>query len=274
MPGILMSRNTRSGASRSTSVTPSSPVAAPHARRSRRIRGSSATSRGSPASSSMTRMRGFTDDSVADGADGALIELGLVEVDREHVARRARAPTMRRKPAIEFDRLAIDLEDDRAALDAAVVGDRQRLDALHQHAGHARRDVEAARVAVVDLAQAEAELAGTGALRSSARPAVVRAVGALARGRSASFTDTSMVAAVAHVLAAARRCPARARRSRESARSCVCDRLRRRRRRSRRRAAGRRARPASPAVTSCTSAPSRARQLQRRAAGPGRRRAA
>ena len=58
MPGILMSRNTRSGASRSAIVSPSWPVAR-RGTRSPRIRGSSAASRGWPASSSMTRMRGF-----------------------------------------------------------------------------------------------------------------------------------------------------------------------------------------------------------------------
>src|SRR5689334_3494486 len=138
MPGILTSRNTRSGASRSISLTPSSPVAASVTSLpsySSVIFNESRTA----ASSSMTRMRGFTVVSPglrADGADGALIELGFVEIERQHIAR-ARGADNAAEAGDRIDRLPIDLEDDRAAIDAAVVSDGQRLNALHQQAGHA-----------------------------------------------------------------------------------------------------------------------------------------
>ena len=94
-----------------------------------------------------------------------------------------------------------------AALDAGVVGRADRLDPLHEQPGHARGHVEAMRVGLVDLDQRQAELDRARHARGRARLATV---GARRRrstrpGRSASFTVTSIGAAVAQQLEPRRR---------------------------------------------------------------------
>ena len=83
---------------------------------------------------------------------------------------------------------------------------RQRLDALHEQAGHAWRNVEAMRVAVVDLDQAQARARRAGALD---RPfgGGADAIRMLRAGRSASLTDATERASVAQRIRASRTLP-------------------------------------------------------------------
>ena len=106
-----------------------------------------------------------------------------------------------------------------AAVDAASYAALERLDPLHQQAGHARGHVEAMRVARIDLdRRSSPSSSGPMSLgdRSSASSRWRRRAARVARGRSASLTITFARGRRARPRAA-RSTRARARRSRESA---------------------------------------------------------
>src|SRR5438034_3767045 len=160
MPGIFTSSRTRSGVSRSTSASPSWPVAAPtnsYPSYSSVIRSESRIA----ASSSTTNMRdlgirqalSFFDP---DGLELSLVDVGRVDVKGQDVARPGAAgdaPEL----ADRFDAPPVDLEQDAPALHVGIKGRAHRLDTSDEHAFHRARQIETIGGRAVDFANREAE---------------------------------------------------------------------------------------------------------------------
>src|SRR6266853_5505118 len=121
-----------------------------------------------PASSSITRMRGFgmapsggdryhaNSSFDADRQEAALIEVGIVHVEREHVAAMG-GSCHATKLRSGFDSLTVDLQKDAVAFDAGVVRRPERIDARHQHAVEAARDVESLDGLPIEIANGKAK---------------------------------------------------------------------------------------------------------------------
>ena len=67
------------------------------------------------------------------------------------------APAMRAIVGDRVDRLAVDLEQDRAALDLGVERGAERLDARDQHAARLPRQLEAVERRRIEIAHRQAE---------------------------------------------------------------------------------------------------------------------
>src|SRR5262245_41692564 len=107
------------------------------------------------ASSSMTRMRGFTLFDF-DRVQRALLDLWLVQIQGEDVSR----PRRGGQPAEIVDRanrMAVHFEQNVAALDVGVEGRTHRLHAGDDDALRALRELEPRRVVRIDLAHRETE---------------------------------------------------------------------------------------------------------------------
>ena len=92
----------------------------------------------------------------ADGAQRALVLIGQIQVQREHVARAHRGGELL-KLARRGDRAAVDLEDHLPAFEVGVKGRPNRIDARDEHAAHVGRQLQARDVLAVEIAHGQAQ---------------------------------------------------------------------------------------------------------------------